>query len=483
MSSPQHRRPPEEGMVAAGSAETLKIPTDQNLYLWAISFVAALGGLLFGYDWVLIGGAKPFYEKFFPLTDAAQQGWAMSCALIGCLLGAVISGSLSDRYGRKRLLVLAAVLFGVSSAGTALANVFHRFVVWRIVGGMAIGLASNLSPMYIAEISPAAVRGKLVSLNQLTIVIGILLAQCVNWLIAQPVPAGASAIEILNSWNGQIGWRWMFGVTAIPSLLFFLGMLVVPESPRWLARNGRHEKAGRILDRLNGEVHAKQALVEIESSLAAGEEVGLFALLDPRLVGVLFLGVSLAVFQQWCGINVIFSYAEEVFSAAGYHVSDILLNIVITGAVNLAFTLVAIALVDKVGRRKLMLFGSVALALIYCLLGFGFYRHSQGIHMLLLVVVAIACYAMSLAPVTWVVISEIFPNHIRGAAMSVAVSSLWIASFILTYTFPLLNRGLGPAGTFWIYAGICLAGSLFIRWRLPETKGQTLEEIEVALTS
>jgi sugar porter (SP) family MFS transporter len=337
--------------------------------------------------------------------------------------------------------------------------------------------------MYIAEISPAAARGKLVSLNQLTIVIGILVAQFVNWLIAQPVPAGASAMEILNSWNGQIGWRWMFGVTAIPSLLFFLGMLVVPESPRWLARNGQQEKAGRILARLNGEAYAKHALEEIEASLATSQKVSFFALLDPKLAGVLFLGVSLAVFQQWCGINVIFSYAEEVFSAAGYHVSDILLNIVITGAVNLVFTFVALALVDNVGRRKLMLFGSMALALIYCLLGFGFYRHSQGIHMLLLVVVAIACYAMSLAPVTWVVISEIFPNRIRGAAMSVAVTSLWIASFILTYTFPLLNRGVGPAGTFWFYAGICLAGFLFIRWRLPETKGQTLEEIEGALAS
>jgi len=258
-------------------------------------------------------------------------------------------------------------------------------------------------------------------------------------------------------------------------------MLAVPESPRWLARNGRHDEAERILRRLGGEAHSKQALAEIRSSLATSKKVSLFALLDSRLVGVLSLGVSLAVFQQWCGINVIFSYAEEVFSAAGYHVSDILLNIVITGAVNLAFTLVAIALVDKVGRRKLMLFGSLALALIYGLLGFGFYRHSQGIHMLLLVVVAIACYAVSLAPVTWVVISEIFPNHIRGAAMSVAVTSLWIASFILTYTFPLLNRAVGPAGTFWIYAGICLAGFLFIRWRLPETKGQTLEEIEESL--
>lgn len=481
MNTPTHSAtapPPDRPHGASG---TINAPSGNNFYLWTISLVAALGGLLFGYDWVVIGGAKPFYEKYFHLTDASLQGWAMSCALIGCLLGAVLSGSLSDRYGRKRLLILSALLFGVSSVGTAMANVFHTFVTWRIIGGMAIGLASNLSPMYIAEISPAAVRGKLVSLNQLTIVIGILLAQLVNWLIAQPVPAGASAQDILLSWNGQVGWRWMFGVTVVPSLLFFIGMLGVPESPRWLARNGRHEEAGRILARLNGEAHARQALAEIESTLATGEKVRFRDLLDPKLAGVLFLGVSLAVFQQWCGINVIFSYAEEVFSAAGYHVSDILLNIVITGAVNLAFTFVAIALVDRAGRRKLMLFGSAALALIYTVLGFGFQRHSQGIHTLLLVVMAIACYAMSLAPVTWVVISEIFPNRIRGAAMSVAVTSLWIASFILTYTFPLLNQGLGPAGTFWIYAGICFLGFLFILWRLPETKGQTLEEIEAAL--
>jgi SP family sugar porter-like MFS transporter len=481
MSFPAELRPAGKGMLVAGGSDTLRISGGQNIYLWAISMVAALGGLLFGYDWVVIGGAKPFYEKFFQLTGASQQGWAMSCALIGCLLGAVLSGSLSDRYGRKLLLILAALLFGISSAGTALAHVFHNFVMWRIVGGVAIGLASNLSPMYIAEISPAAVRGKLVSLNQLTIVIGILLAQFVNWLIAQPVPAGASAMEILNSWNGQTGWRWMFGVTAIPSLLFFLGMLAVPESPRWLARNGRQKEAERVLSRLNGKAYAKQALARMEANPAASEKVSLFALLDSKLAGVLFLGVSLAVFQQWCGINVIFGYAEEVFSAAGYHVSDILLNIVITGAVNLAFTFVALALVDKAGRRKLMLFGSAALALIYCLMGFGFYRHSQGVHMLLLVVAAIACYAMSLAPVTWVVISEIFPNRVRGAAMSVAVTSLWIASFILTYTFPLLNRAVGPAGTFWIYAGICLTGFLFILWRLPETKGLTLEEIEESL--
>jgi sugar porter (SP) family MFS transporter len=453
----------------------------RSAYLWAISLVAALGGLLFGYDWVVIGGAKPFYEKFFRLTDASQQGWAMSCALIGCLIGAMFSGTLSDRYGRKRLLLLSALLFGISSIGIALTDAFDTFVLWRIAGGVAIGLASNLSPMYIAEVAPAALRGRLVSVNQLTIVMGILLAQVVNWLIARPVPTGASALDILNSWNGQLGWRWMFAVTAVPSLLFFLGMLAVPESPRWLARNGQHEKAKRILARLGGELYATQALAEIEATLSISRKASIRQLLDPRLAGVLFLGVALAVFQQWCGINVIFSYAEEVFSAAGYHISDILLNIVITGLVNLAFTFVAIALVDRAGRRKLMLFGSAALALIYTLLGTAFHVHGQGVYMLLLVVSAIACYAMSLAPVTWVVISEIFPNRIRGAAMSVAITFLWIASFVLTYTFPLLNQSLGAARTFWIYGGICLAGFLFILLRLPETKGQTLEEIEKSL--
>ncbi len=450
-----------------------------NRYIWTISLIAALGGLLFGYDWVVIGGAKPFYEKFFALSDPAMQGWAMSCALIGCLAGAVLSGGLSDRFGRKRLLALSASLFAVSSLGTALAGSFHAFVAWRMLGGVAIGLASNLSPMYIAEISPAGMRGKLVSINQLTIVIGIVLAQTANWLIARPVPPDATAADILNSWNGQAGWRWMFGVTAIPSLLFLTGTLAVPESPRWLAMRGKRDKALDILAKLGGDSYAGGAMEEIEATLVRDRETARFRdLVDARLVPVLSLGVGLAIFQQWCGINVIFNYAEEVFSAAGYKVSDILFNIVITGAVNLVFTFVAIASVDKAGRRFLMLIGAAGLAAIYSLLGFCYRIHSQGLHVLLLVVAAIGCYSCSLAPVTWVVISEIFPNRIRGAAMSVAVSALWAACFVLTYTFPLLNRNLGPAGTFWIYAAICVAGFLFIAARLPETKGRTLESIE-----
>jgi MFS transporter, SP family, arabinose:H+ symporter len=449
-------------------------------YIWTISLVAALGGLLFGYDWVVIGGAKPFYEQFFQLSDPAHQGWAMSCALIGCLIGAILAGNLSDRFGRKRLLIVSALLFGISSIGTGSANAFSTFVAWRITGGVAIGLASALSPLYIAEVAPAAFRGRLVSINQLTIVVGILLAQIVNWLIAQPVPPDATAAQILHSWNGQVGWRWMFGVTAVPASLFFVGMLLVPESPRWLAKRGVHENARRILDRVGGSAYADQAMEEIEATLIAEHKAHLNELFTGDVAKPLLLGVVLAVFQQWCGINVIFNYAEEIFSAAGFTISDMLFNIVITGTVNLVFTFVAMATVDRLGRRFLMLAGSAGLAVIYVLLGAAYYAHAHGVYTVALVVAAVACYSMSLAPVTWVVISEIFPNRIRGTAVSVAVAALWIASFILIITFPELNRRFGAAGTFWTYAGVCVAGFFFILWRLPETKGKTLEEIEGA---
>lgn len=466
-------------IASTGTAGPNSNPAYHRKYVWTIALVAALGGLLFGYDWVVIGGAKPFYERFFHLTDPALQGWAMSCALVGCLVGALISGSLSERYGRKRLLIAAAMLFAVSSLGTGLADAFRAFVAWRISGGVAIGLASTLSPMYIAEISPSELRGKLVSMNQLTLVIGILLAQVVNWLIAKPVPSHATALEILNSWNGQVGWRWMFGVTAIPAFVFFAGMFAVPESPRWLATKGRSGPARAVLERIGGGAYASEALEEIEASLRRpAEKSSLRSLVRPGLRNALILGVALAVFQQWCGINVIFNYAVDVFAAAGYQVSASLFNIVITGIVNLVFTIVAVGLVDRVGRRKLMLAGAAGLAVIYALLGGGYYTRSQGLPMLVLIVAAIACYAVSLAPVTWVVISEIFPNRARGEAMAISVASLWIASFVLTYTFPLLNASAGSAGTFWVYAGVCVAGFLFILRRLPETKGKTLEEIE-----
>jgi SP family sugar porter-like MFS transporter len=404
----------------------------------------------------------------------------MSSALVGCLAGSLVSGGLSDRFGRKKLLILAGLLFTGTGIGTALAPSFAFFIANRLLGGVAIGLASNLSPMYIAEISPAPMRGKFVSVNQLTIVFGILAAQLVNWLIAEPVPAGAAAADILASWNGQAGWRWMFGAEAVPAFAFFLLMFLVPESPRWLVKKGRPAEAEKVLARVGGAAFASEALADIRATLAAGEtgRVRFRDLLGPGMKKILFVGVVLAVYQQWCGINVIFYYAQEIFTAAGYGVSDVLFNIVITGAVNLVFTLVAIRLVDRLGRKPLMMAGSAGLAVAFGLIGAGYAAGSRGLHILVLVVVAMALYALSLAPVTWVLLSEIFPNRIRGAAMSVSTFSLWSACFVLTYTFPLLNEGLGPAGTFWIYSGISVFGFLFIKARVRETKAKTLEQIE-----
>lgn len=451
-------------------------------FIWLICLVAAMGGLLFGYDWVVIGGAKPFYEPYFGITDATPflRGFAQSSALFGCLVGAVLSGIISDKSGRKKLLILSGLLFTVSAVGTAFAGSFIAFNVFRIIGGVGIGLASNLSPMYIAEISPARMRGRFVSINQLTIVIGILAAQIVNWLIARPVPEGASTEYILTSWNGQSGWRWMFGAETVPAFLFFLLMFFVPESPRWLIKYGRDKQAAGILSRLGGAGHAETTIEDIKKTLA-GEEiarVNFRDLLEPKLLRIVILGVFLAVLQQWCGINVIFNYAQEVFTAAGYDVSGIMLNIVITGIVNLLFTFVAIYTVDRFGRRILMLIGAGGLAGIYAILGAGYYFKSTGVHMLVLVISAIACYAMSLAPITWVVISEIFPNRIRGAAMSVAVFSLWAGCTALTLTFPYLKAGLGAHGAFWLYGVICVIGFIVILLKLPETKGKSLEDIE-----
>jgi MFS family permease len=529
-------------------------------YVWTISLVAAMGGLLFGYDWVVISGADAYYEKTFHINSELLQGWAKGCALVGCLIGAIISGGLSDRFGRKRLLILSALLFTISSIGTALAGTFTIFVLWRIAGGVAIGLASNLSPMYISEVAPAKIRGSLVSMNQFTIVIGILIAQGANYSIslygksvdrstvaqhrvrfgdeldrqsaaqylAGFLPAekregfvkdftsagaltekfdlvAATALidrwqkeheadkdkiqyeqldlelagRKLISWNEIAGWRWMFGVTAIPAFVFFAAVFFVPESPRWLARNGRKQTACDVLARIGGDEYAASAMVDIENTLVnETKRVDFRELYEPRMRRILAIGVILAVFQQWCGINVIFYYAKDVFAAAGYNVSQALLNIVYIGAINLIFTLVAIFTVDRLGRKILMLFGAAGLAAIYTLMGVFFMSGNLGTHVLALVLSAIGCYALSLAPVTWVVLSEIFPNRIRGAAMSICVFALWVACYLLTQTFPLLNKQLGPAYTFWIYAAICAAGFVYILFRLPETKGKTLEEIE-----
>ena len=327
-------------------------------------------------------------------------------------------------------------------------------------------------------------RGGFVSINQLTIVIGILLAQIVNWLIAEPVPEGSSAQEILLSWNGQSGWRWMFWAELVPASLFFMLMWIVPESPRWLAKRKKHETAVQILSRIGGKEYALQEAEEIENSLQHDtEKVNFRSLLSPGLSRVLIIGIVLAVFQQWCGINVIFNYAEEIFAAAGYGVSDTLFNIVITGSVNLVFCLIAIYSVDKIGRKVLMLMGAGGLAGIYAILGSLYYFDFKGVTVLIIILLAIACYSMTLAPITWVLLSEIFPNRIRGAAMAVATFSLWAASFILVYTFPFINKAFGTGGAIWLYGLVCIAGFIFIKKRVIETKGKSLEQIERELVN
>ncbi|WP_395490383.1 sugar porter family MFS transporter [Cedecea davisae] len=453
-------------------------------YVWTICLVAACGGLLFGYDWVVIGGAKPFYEAYFSITDPAISGWAMSSALVGCVVGALLSGWCADKYGRKIPLIIAALLFTLSAWGTAMASHFDLFVAWRIVGGVGIGLASALSPMYIAEISPAAQRGRFVAVNQLTIVIGVLAAQLVNLMIAEPVASHATLQEISTSWNGQVGWRWMFGSGVVPAAAFLILMFFVPESPRWLVRAGKSERAHQMLSRIGSKSYADETLKDIQKTLSQDtQKVSWSALWEPKVRPIIIIGMVLAVFQQWCGINVIFNYAQEIFASAGFDINSTLKSIVATGLINLVFTIAALPLVDKIGRRKLMLFGAAGLTIIYALIGAAYGLGILGLPVLILVLAAIATYALTLAPVTWVLLSEIFPNRVRGLAMSLGTLALWVACFLLTYTFPLLNAGLGAAGSFLLYGAICAAGFIYVRRFVPETKGVSLEALEQQLAS
>lgn len=452
-------------------------------YLISICLVAALGGLLFGYDWVVIGGAKPFYELYFQITDSPKlQGWAISSALVGCVSGAVIAGALADRYGRKKLLILAAVFFTVSAYGTGAANEFSYFILYRILGGIGIGMASTISPMYIAEVAPPKTRGLFVSINQLTIVLGILGAQITNMLIAEPIPTNFTSLEVLASWNGQSGWRWMFWGELLPAIVFFILLFFVPESPRFLSKIGNTTRSKAILTKVGGILYAQKEQQHIEQSLQNdNQKVSLKELTNKKSISVISIGVVLAVFQQWCGINIVFNYAQEIFTAAGYSMNDLFLNIVITGSINLVFTIIAMFTIDKIGRKRLMLFGAGSLTLIYLILGYFYYIGLTGWPMLVLVLLAIAAYAVSMAPVTWVVISEIFPNRFRGIAMAISTFALWVASATLVQTFPFLNTTLGASGTFWIYGLICLMGFVFVNFKLPETKNKSLEEIETLL--
>ena len=452
-------------------------------FLWLICLVAAMGGFLFGYDWVVVGGAKSFYEPYFGLTTPGMKGWGTSSALIGCVFGALSCFWLSDKYGRRRLLILSGFLFTVSAIGTALVNDFTWFNLYRILGGFGIGITLLLSPMYIAEMSPPQVRGKFVSVNQLMIMIGILAAQLANWqisLLDTEMPANAAEEIIRQSWNGQMGWRWMFGAEAIPAFLFFLLMIFMPESVRWLVKNHQDTKARNILGRFGGPAYAEAEVRAIKNTLATGEgsQGGFGELLKPRLAKILGLGVFLALLQQWCGMNVIFYYAADIFRAAGYDMKQMMLQIVVIGTVMVAAVVVTIMVVDKIGRKRLMLLGTGSLAFIYLVEAYFFHADILGLPIILLTLASVAFYSLTLAPVVWVILSEIFPNRIRGAAMSVAAVALWIGNFSLTFTFPTIKENLGWTLNFSLYAAVCILGFVVILVKLPETKGKSLEDIE-----
>lgn len=434
-------------------------------FLYFICIVSAMGGLLFGYDWVVIGGAKPFYEIYFGITDSPTlQGFAMTTALIGCLIGAMVAGGLADRYGRKPLLIFASVLFTLSAWATGWFDDFTIFNIARFIGGVGIGIASAISPMYIAEVSPAEIRGRMVSVNQMTIVLGILSAQIVNMLLAQPVIEG---IDPMTTWNVQEGWRWMFWAEAVPAGIFFILSFIIPESPVFLRLKNERETA------------ASAGVVSMDKEAQSlAKKAGLKELFSRQYGRVLMLGLFIAVFQQWCGTNVIFNYAQEIFVSAGFDVDGMFINIVITGVANVLFTFVALYTIERWGRRTLMLIGAGGLGLIYLILGTCYFMEVKGFVMVVLVVAAISCYAMTLGPVTWVLLSEIFPHRVRGIAMATCTFALWTGCCTLTYSFPPMNAALGSSGSFWIYSIICAIAFAYLFKNCPETKGKSLEALE-----
>ena len=442
-------------------------------YLVLICLVAALGGLLFGYDTAVIAGAIGFLQEHFQL-DAAQKGWAASSALLGCVIGVSFAGLFSDRLGRKRTLVLAAVLFLASAVGTAVPRTFTMFVWFRVLGGVGVGIASMASPMYIAEITPAASRGRMVSVNQFAIISGMLMVYFVNYLIARAASP---------AWNVATGWRWMFASGIAPAALFLVLLLLVPESPRWLVEQGRVTEAGRVLTRVSDPDAAAAELAAIQS--VAPEEPGRLAdLFGPRLRRALGVGVALAVLQQVTGINVFLYYAPEIFKQLGAGVDVALLQTIVVGAVNLLFTVAAIGLVDRWGRRPLMVAGSAGMGLCLAALGAAAQMHAVSGAMLVFVLGYIACFALSVGPVTWVILAEIFPTRVRGRALSVATFCLWTANFAVSQTFPMLDEHPGLVARFnhgfpfYLYAVFC-AVLVVVVWRwVPETRGRTLEEIE-----
>ncbi len=446
--------------------------SSQTKFIYLVSLVAALGGLLFGYDTAVIAGAIGYLQDKFELS-AFGTGWAASAAIWGCVAGAIVAGYFSDRFGRKKVMIVTAILFAVSAVASAMPNSIELFVSARFIGGVGVGAASILSPLYISEIAPARIRGKLVTLYQLAIVIGINLIYFVNLIIS------TSGTE---QWNIDMGWRYMVGSEVIPAALFLVMLLLVPESPRWLTKKKRDEEALDILTKVNGPEQAKSIFSEIQ--LALEEESGTFReLFSPGLRMALVVGAFLAIFSQITGINAIIYYAPEIFKSVGFGTESAMMQTVVIGVTNTIFTFVAIWLIDQAGRKKLLLWG--VSGMIICLLGMGsafYFDLSNGYLLLIFVLGYVASFAASLGPIPWVIISEIFPTKTRGLAMSFCIVLLWLAVVLITQMTPVLLESIGGAYTFWIFMFNALILVWFVARFVPETKQKTLEEIERSWT-
>ena len=440
-------------------------PARSRAPLFIAASVATLGGFLFGYDNIVISGAIGYLGQLFHL-DAGGVGWAAGCALVGCIAGCALAGTGADYLGKKKGLALCALCFALSSVGMLFAADLHQFVLWRLIGGVGIGAASVISPNYIAEIAPTRVRGRCVTLYQLGIVVGILAAVFVNMLIQR---MGDEA------WNIAIGWRWMFLAGVVPAVLFGLMILPAVESPRWLMKMGRRDQAIGVLTEINGSDAARREAAEIENSLASEE--GHISELFTTFRRPLLLGIMLAGLQQISGVTPLFSFLPEIFRAAGTATSDAFFQSVLVSLINLLFTLFALWLVDRAGRKTLILAGTSLQFVSLALVGWLYHVHGSGLAVLVFVMSFVAGHAFGNGVACWVIISEIYPTKVRGRGMSIATTALWLVGYLGNQLFPIMQKHLGSDGTFWLFSAGALLTVVLVGWLVPETKGRSLEEI------
>ena len=443
-----------------------------------LALVAALGGILFGYDTAVISGTTEVVKMQFGLSTG-MEGWYVGCALIGSIVGVLVAGMLSDFLGRKKTMLIAAVLFSVSAIGCAFSQDFTQLVVYRIVGGFGIGLVSIVSPVYISEVSPAEVRGTLVSLYQLFITIGFLLAYLVNFFILKgaAMDSGDPALGV-RMFNNEY-WRGMLGCEAIPDLLFLIVIFFIPESPRWLIVKGQDSRALAIMRRIySSDSEAEAGLAQTKESIAGEVKTEWKALLEPGILKAVLVGSAIAILGQFMGVNAVLYYGPKIFSDAGF--SDPLFSTVLVGIVNMLTTVIALLIIDKVGRKQLVWWGVGGM--IVCLLMIGLYflpsTNLPNWFMLTFFLLYVFCTAISISAVVFVLLSEMYPNRVRGLAMSIAGFALWIGTYLIGQLTPLMLETLTPAGTFFLFAFMCLPYLWIMYKYVPDTTGKTLEEIE-----